>query len=113
MRIPLIKIIDKSSGYTHRIGSNVHDVLCVHPKDGTISYSNLQNCCGSKKLDFRHNPEYRFYSVSAPIDEDEQIIEFVSVWEFAKIIITEWLDELDSRRKLKKYIKNRKRRNRK
>lgn len=113
MRIPLIKIIDNNGGYTHRIGSDIHDVLHINTKDGTISYSNLQNGCGSKRFDEIHKPEYKFDFVNAPIDEFEPIVEFVSVWEIIKIIFAEWLDEMNSRRKLKKYIKNRKRRNRK
>lgn len=113
MRVPIITIIDNSSGYSHRVGSNIHDVLNVDNENGTITYSNLQNGCGSKRYSKHHKPEYRFNCINAPVDDYEPIVEFVGVWEFIKIIIIEWLDERDSRRKLKKYIKKQNRRKRK
>lgn len=113
MRIPLIKIIDNNGGYIHRIGSDIHDVLYIDQENGTLSYSNLQNGCGSRKFDKKHKPEYRFDYVNAPIDEYEPIVEFVSLQRFIKIIVKEWLDDIDNRRKLKKYIKIKNRRKRK
>lgn len=113
MRIPLIKIIDNNGGYIHRIGSDIHDVLYIDQENGTLSYSNLQNGCGSRKFDKKHKPEYRFDYVNTPIDEYEPIVEFVSVQRFIKIIVKEWLDDIDNRRKLKKYIKIKNRRKRK
>ena len=105
MRIPIIKVTDNSSGYTSRVGADVHDVLSVDRESGTISYLNLQNCCGSEKYSSKDIPEYSFHCVEAPIDGEDPIIEFVSFREFVKIIFKEHRSKKRAERKLRRMIK--------
>lgn len=106
MLIPVIKVVDKTNGSIHIVGTDTHDKLYID-ENGAMQYYNLQNGEGTRG-------DYEFVYKS---DEYWEYIEFVTFEELEKIYKkqtekeNEWRknrDNLFSKELIDEYLKNKK-----
>ena len=96
IRIPIIKVKNGSSEYSHIIGTDRHDTLYLDKESGGLQYCNSQCMAGTKI--YRGEQEYKFDMPPIPNDNPEYTttgnpeIEFVGLDEFINII-SSYIDE--------------------
>ena len=86
MLIPVIKVIDRGTGYTHIVGTNHHDALVVSKDGRYIYYYNLQNSMSSRYPEEFEGKDYSYKIDSVQhCDYEEPHIEFVTLEEWVKL----------------------------
>ena len=99
MKIPIIRVKDRSTGRIHIVGTDSHDHL--HLWHGLFSYYNLQNGCGTG---MDRECEYEFFTDTKDHHGLPEV-EMVSIEEFIEIYTNEIKNEKERQMKREELFK--------
>ncbi len=98
IRIPIIKVKDKTMNTEHIVGTNTHDQLII--ENNAIHFLNIQ-CMEGTQFD----GDYSFVGIEGNEYEPETTVEFVTLEEFGKLYKDIAREQNEAEERLQNLIK--------